>query len=678
MILSKPPASMEKIDTMVCPELSSESCMPLEVYSRGGSVTNVDDNPIGRNYFDEGLRLMFSFFFEEAFQHFVACTRHAPHCALAHAMAAHCHGTSYSFTGEAYYINAHYVNDDDSDSNARQNCMRNFDTNDYMALDNKLDNEQGACCSFPCQCSADHHSAVAMEKVQELEKIHNNQRNGKKMKCLKLEDNTKQLDEDIGTQVEQQPDMITSIEAQLIMAIRKRACKPGIEPSLAEQSVGRPYAYAMREVYAHYPSDPEVAYLYADSLMVLNAWNLYDYPLGQELSDDVPEIRKVLEESLKIHPHHAGLCHLYVHLCEMSPTPEKALPACETLRTRNQDAGHLLHMPTHIDALLGDYEACVKYNDAGILAHAKMMEMFPKTTSVSSFYFKVIMHNYDMLVYAAILGAMERKGMECALKLNDYLTEDQFLKNPHLTSYLEAHASLDVHVLVRFGRWHDILLLALPVNPNIMLYRSASIRYARALAYANLGDNKSAKGEAKIFEQIRDQPDTVNRYLDNNSIADILNVESLMVKGEIQYFDGRHEEGFHLLRKAVYQQDNLHYDEPWGVMQPIRHALGGLLLKQGFFEEAEDTFRLDLVRHPNNPWALVGLTACLKQKLKTLKQEQERRSIEQEYENIQLAFQEQRKSEWADYNVTHSCMCANKKCCSKDTGAIQQEIKQIQ
>jgi len=664
---------MEEVNTGI--SLPLESCMPLEVYSRGNSVTNVDHNPIGRKYFDEGLRLMFSYFFEEASQHFVACTTHAPHCALAHAMAAHCHGPSYTFTGETYYTNAHYVNDDDSDGNARQNCLRKFDTNDDMALDNELDIEQGACCSFPCQNFADHHSAIAMEKVQELEKIHKEQRNGKKWTRLRLEDNTKQLDEDIGTHVEQQPDMITNTETQLIMAIRKRACKPGIKPSLAEQSVGRPCADAMRDVYARYPADPEVAYLYADSLMVLNAWNLYDYPLGRELSDDVPEIHKVLEESLKVHPHHAGLCHLYVHLCEMSPTPEKALPACETLRTRNPDAGHLLHMPTHIDVLLGDYEACVKYNDAGILAHAKTMRMFPKTTSVSSFYFKVIMHNYDMLVYAAILGAMEMKGMECAMKLNEYLTEDLFLENPHLTSYLEAHASLDVHVLVRFGRWHDILLLALPVNPNIMLYRSASIRYARALAYANLGDTKSAKGEAKIFEQIRDQPDTVNRNLDNNSIADILNVESLMIKGEIEYFDGRHEEGFHLLRKAVYQQDNLHYDEPWGVMQPIRHALGGLLLKQGFFEEAEDTFRSDLVRHPNNPWALVGLIECLKQKLKTLKQEHERRSIEQEYEEIQLAFQEQRKSEWADYNVTHSCMCANKKCCSKDTSAIQQDIQ---
>jgi len=615
-------------------------------------VTNVDDNSTSRKYFDEGLRLMFSFFLEEASHHFLACAAYSPHCALAHAMAAYCHGPYYFDYGEAYYKNAHYVDGDGDDAG--------------------LDNEQGEGSPFPCQNFADHHSALAMKKVQDLKKLCEEQRNSRDWKSLKSEESIKLEDGGVGKQVEQQPDMISDVETQLIMAIRKLACNPGIEPSLAEQSVGRPFADAMRDIYAQYSSDPEVAYLYADSLMVLNAWTLYEYPLGRELSDDVPEIRKVLEESLKLHPHHAGLCHLYVHLCEMSSAPEKALPACEALRTRFPNAGHLIHMSTHIDVLLGDYEACVRYNDIGISADLKMMKMFPKTTAVSSAYFQVIVHNYNMLVYGAILGAMETKGMEYAMKLNQYLTEDLFLTNPNLTSYLEAHTSLDINMLVRFGRWNDILILALPMNPNIMMYRAASMRYARALAYANLGNIESAKEELKLFEQIRNQPDTANRYLENNSIADILNVESLMVKGEIEYFDGKHEEGFRLLRKAVFKQDNLVYDEPWGVMQPIRHALGGLLLKEGFFKEAEDVFRLDLSRHPNNPWALVGLIACMKQKLKTFEhnqeqeQEQERRSLAEEYEMIQITFQKQRKSKWADYNVTHSCMCANRKCCSKD------------
>ena len=102
---------------------------------------------------------------------------------------------------------------------------------------------------------------------------------------------------------------------------------------LAEETVGRPYADAMRKIYQRYPGDAEVSYFFAESLMVLNAWNLYEYPTGRPLSGDVKEIQNVLEKALQLHPNHAGICHLYVHLCEMSSHPEKALPACKALRT---------------------------------------------------------------------------------------------------------------------------------------------------------------------------------------------------------------------------------------------------------------------------------------------------------------------------------------------------------
>ena len=40
--------------------------------------------------------------------------------------------------------------------------------------------------------------------------------------------------------------------------------------------------------------------------------------------------------------------------------------------------------------------------------------------------------------------------------------------------------------------------------------------------------------------------------------------------------------------------DRLPYDEPWGWIQPTRHALGALLLEQGQVAEAEAVYREDL------------------------------------------------------------------------------------
>jgi len=58
-------------------------------------------------------------------------------------------------------------------------------------------------------------------------------------------------------------------------------------------------------------------------------------------------------------------------------------------------------------------------------------------------------------------------------------------------------------------------------------------------------------------------------------------------------------------------------------MQPVRHALGALLLEQGRAAEAEVVYREDLGLggtlpraqiHPDNLWALRGLVDCLQRR----------------------------------------------------------------
>ena len=67
-----------------------------------------------------------------------------------------------------------------------------------------------------------------------------------------------------------------------------------------------------------------------------------------------------------------------------------------------------------------------------------------------------------------------------------------------------------------------------------------------------------------------------------------------MLRGEILYRQAKYDEAFAALRQAIAFEDTLPYDEPWGWMQPARHALGALLLEQGHTDEAEAVFREDL------------------------------------------------------------------------------------
>mmetsp|Transcript_5397 Transcript_5397/g.11551 ORF Transcript_5397/g.11551 Transcript_5397/m.11551 type:complete len:716 (+) Transcript_5397:202-2349(+) len=627
------------------------------------SDNNDPSNP--RTYFDLGLRHFFAYHHEEAYKCFLACIALAPDCAFAHGMVALCHGPNYNFKGEAYYESTNHA---EEEANVLREVGENGSEED-IAIMRRL---------YPSQQVASRHALLAIQKVQELKRRHRgfnkNSRSvklGRKRRSCPAEENDDQVSA-ANSAMTPTSQPISDIETQILSAIRTLTMYPGIHPELAEKTVGRPYSDALRKVHQRFPQDAEVSYFFAESLMVLNAWNLYEYPTGRPLSRDIGEIQVVLEEALVLHPDHAGICHLYVHLCEMSSHPEKALPACRALRTCFPDAGHLIHMPTHIDVLVGDYESCVQYNFSAIIADEKIMKISPDTAGTESFYFGYIVHNFHMLVYGAILGGMEGIGMEMAHKLNGYLNEDLFIQNPDLTAYLESYAALDIHIMVRFGRWEEILNMPFPKYPLLMLFRSAALHFARGLALANLGHVQEATKEANLFDDLRLHSSAGMRILHNNTVANLLAVDAPMLRGEIAYFSGNYDEAFSLLRRAVALQDGLNYDEPWGKMQPIRHALGGLLCKQGHFIEAEQVFRVDLRFHPANPWSLVGLIACLNGRLKVCEKKscchkkfepaaplvgEDRDAAIFEVKKLESLLEKKKKAMWVDFDVSVPCLC---------------------
>src|SRR3569833_3433345 len=106
-----------------------------------------------------------------------------------------------------------------------------------------------------------------------------------------------------------------------------------------------------------------------------------------------------------------------------------------------------------------------------------------------------------------------------------------------------------------------------------------------------------------------------SRTVFNNTCVDVLAIASAMLDGEIEYRRGNMDQAFTHLRRSIELDDNLPYDEPWGWMQPTRHAYGALLLEQGRVEKAVAVYSADLgyddtlpqtMQHPNNVWALHG------------------------------------------------------------------------
>lgn len=417
------------------------------------------------------------------------------------------------------------------------------------------------------------------------------------------------------------------IERALIGALSKRyPASPGEEDFGPWNDA---YADAMREVYRAHGDDLDVCALFAEAIMNRTPWQLWDLVTGEPAEGaDTLEAMEVLETAFrkletKGARRHPGLLHMYIHLMEMSPHPERALKAGDTLVDLIPDAGHLVHMPTHVDVLCGHYHNVVARNSAAIVADRKFLER----AGHMNFYSAYRCHNYHFKVYGAMFLGQYAPAMEAAEEMIETLPAELLeTGSPPMADWLEGFVPIKQHVLIRFGKWQEIVDQPLPEDRDLYCVTTAMMRYARAVAFASMNDMEAAEAEREAFLAARDRvPES--RMLFNNTCLDILAVAEAMMTGEVEYRRGNHDAAFEYLRRAVELDDNLPYDEPWGWMQPTRHALGALLMEQARLEEAEAVYRADLgldgslrraCQHPDNVWSLHGLHECLKRRGETV------------------------------------------------------------
>jgi tetratricopeptide (TPR) repeat protein len=87
--------------------------------------------------------------------------------------------------------------------------------------------------------------------------------------------------------------------------------------------------------------------------------------------------------------------------------------------------------------------------------------------------------------------------------------------------------------------------------------------------------------------------------------------------GEIAARSGDVNAAIAHFNQAKELEDGILYFEPPTWYYPIRHSLGAALLKANKAVEAEQAYREDLKRFPENGWALFGLTQALRAQGKT-------------------------------------------------------------
>ena len=475
----------------------------------------------------------------------------------------------------------------------------------------------------------------------------------------------------------------TDLEQDLITALSTRHTKEArdsADPSVLNMGnspeLNIAFAEAMAPIYEKYKGNLDVTAIYVEALMNLKAWQLWDKntKTGEITPADENTLLlvKIMEDTFeqydeaKVHP---ALCHLYCHALELSPFPERALPAADVLRTRMPGLGHLVHMPSHIDAWVGQWKEAIECNIAAVEADDKYVEL---TGNESQFYKFYRMHNHHFVVWCAMFDGQYETALKYARKAVDTLPvgdENGGVKFmlagiiPMGAIFLESYVTMPWHVMIRFGKWEEIINEPMYDDKDAFPATIATQHYARGVAYASMGMVPEAEAEQALFKEALQNPALVGRMMHNNFMyqdpnegPSILNVNASILEAEIEYRrqylakqNGKEHDftaAFDELRRGVDLSLNLAYNEPWGQIQPVRHILGVLLLEQAQIDAAEQVYRDDISLWKDNMWGLLGLKLCLEAKGDTTG----------ELEEVTKLFNE--RSSRADIIPTRTCYCA--------------------
>jgi tetratricopeptide (TPR) repeat protein len=451
------------------------------------------------------------------------------------------------------------------------------------------------------------------------------------------------------------------VEIGLIDALALRYAGPLTETTA--------YAVAMRHVWEKAKTDwdqppqeankkhdaENVGALYAESMIELRPWGLFDAAYREAL--DTPTILNVLLEAMKPEPNSdvskcidssqpnaalgtcpdpdaIGAVHFYIHAIEASLTPRFGEKSANVLNdAKAPRAGHLLHMPSHIYLLMGEYLASMQSNTEAVKTDK---EQYGKACEGSYgnyadnvncpqlYYGHYLSHNLFFRTVSAAFNGQSKEAQKSACETRNHATRFE-ANEPGLQRYMTA----PLMTLVMNRNWSAILdgLISeehLPADCDMTpfagngchIYR-AMWHWARGMAYAADGDSYNAhvtnlrfartEYDLMAVEMLEIAPPTPTGW-GNNTAAAVLSIAQSTLQARYTWAGGSCrpcvgcgdppckavcdvsecrgsecsdtiDQGIEHLKLAVTHEDALVYDEPPQWFPPTREALGGAYLR---------------------------------------------------------------------------------------------------
>lgn len=392
----------------------------------------------------------------------------------------------------------------------------------------------------------------------------------------------------------------TAVEKALIAALQARYVE---QPPADRSALDQAYASEMLEVARNFPNDADVLALAAEAQLDLNPWS-YWLPDGKPRESTVLAL-EMIEAAMKLDARHPGALHYYIHAVE-EPDPKRAERAADTLRDLVPAAGHLVHMPGHIYLRVGRYKDALDVN----IKAGQVDTDYIEACRVQGFYALAYHpHNWHFVWAASQFAGMREHALMGAEKTG-HLMHGQSPVDPMLGPIIQHFALTPIYVATRFGMWDRVL--AFPTPAAEAIYERAIHHYARGMAHAGKGDLAAADAELASLRQLAPHPALpATQVSARNNAQQIVAVAERVLTGDIAARRKQFDAAIDALREGVEREDALGYNEPEDWHYPVRLLLGTALLDAGKPGDAEKAFREDLVKHPENGWALYGLAQSL-------------------------------------------------------------------
>lgn len=389
----------------------------------------------------------------------------------------------------------------------------------------------------------------------------------------------------------------TESEKALIQALSKRYTEKPVDD---RKHLDIAYSKAMKAVNEKFSDDININALYAESVMDLHPWDLYEK--NGKPKAWTPEIVSLFEKILKKDPKHIGANHFYIHAVEASNNPQRGYASAKFFDDGNAKSfGHLIHMSSHIYIRTGDYHKGTMANINACKIDSAYATMCHAQGAYPLAYYP---HNYHFMAGTATLEGNSKWAMKGAYETSK-LVHPKNMILPGMET-LQHYYVIPYFVAVKFGKWDEILKMKLV--SDTLKYPKAISHYARGMAYLDQKKFVMAKEESLLLDVLANDKSLEKMTIwQINSMSSIVNIADKVLKAEILASEKNYSQSINLLQKAVKIEDGLNYNEPPDWFFSTRHHQGAILIEAGRYNEAIKVYEEDLKKFPKNGWSYHGM-----------------------------------------------------------------------